>query len=426
KITADNKKYGGIHPLVALESHEQSLAKLIGKAINYLPPASSTVQSCGDSSAIIPTVNADACLTARRKPDFVSVTRGPGMRSNLAVGLDTAKGLAIAWQVPLVGVHHMQGHLLTPRLVSALNGSEDLAPHEITPDFPFMSILVSGGHTMLVNSRSLNDHEVLVDTVDIALGDAIDKIARLVLPPSLIETAEATMYGKSLEAFAFPNGVDDHHFYQPPVSRHEEIKKRTHEGYDWTFALPFVETKNLEFSFAGIPSRVKRILNERRKAAAIDSSEEQIMPLAERVALARTLMQVCFEHLASRILMALQELELRGEARPSTLVISGGVAANKFLWTVLRQFLDARGYPDIHMIAPPPKLCTDNAAMIGWAGIEMFESGLQSDLSCLALRKWSLDSQQARGGILGVDGWKFKTETQENDTNRSHLAYGTG
>jgi len=112
--------------------------------------------------------------------------------------------------------------------------------------------------------------------------------------------------------------------------------------------------------------------------------------------------------------IALQKLSQK-EGRGSvcnnikTLVVSGGVAANQFLMTLLRSFLDARGFSQVEIVAPPPYLCTDNAAMTGWAGIEMFETGWQSDLRCRALRKWSLDARSDDGGILGPDDW-IKTQ----------------
>lgn len=128
--------------------------------------------------------------------------------------------------------------------------------------------------------------------------------------------------------------------------------------------------------------------------------------------MAREAMRVSFEHLASRTVIALESLcqwNPKPNHRPipqsvpvKTLVVSGGVAANKFLMTVLRSFLDVRGFGHVAIVAPPPALCTDNAAMIGWAGIEMFEAGWRSDYSVRALRKWSLEKE---GGVLGAGGW---------------------
>lgn len=382
KVTSDNLKYKGVHPIVALESHEQNLALLVQKASKSLAASSAADQN-----------------NVHNKPDFVTVTRGPGMRSNLSTGLNTAKGLAVAWQVPLVAVNHMQAHALTPRLVSALQTTSTSSP-ALKPEFSFLSLLVSGGHTMLINSQSLTDHPTLASTVDIAIGDCIDKIARHVLPQNVLDASKSTMYGPVLEKFAFPNGAADY-VYTAPASRQEEIQPKS-SSYGWSITPPFAETRAMKYSFVGLDSTVRRIMETRNSLVALD----------ERRDLARIAMSVAFEHLASRVVLALEEIShsRRAAADPiNTLVVSGGVAANRFLRHVLRAFLDARGYGKIELVFPPLDLCTDNAAMIAWAGMEMYEAGYTSELSCQALRKWSLDPSAPDGGILGVSGWKRRS-----------------
>lgn len=319
------------------------------------------------------------------------------MRSNLSVGLDTAKGLAVAWQIPFVGVHHMQAHLLTPRLVSSLNGR---SWEELTmPRFPFMSLLISGGHTLLVNSTSLTDHQTMVETSDIAIGDAIDKAAREILPDSITQKSKGGTFGKLFERFAFPNGPDDYTTnYVPPKTRGDEMVPRR-SVWGWSFTTPLANTRDLRFSFAGVPSTVGKIFAEKQKKGEIVSDEE-------RMHLARAVMTVSFEHLASRIVMALESMKGKKKRDTNTLVLSGGVAANKFLKHVLRSFLDARGFGHVKFVVPPPYLCTDNAAMIGWAGLEMYEMGWRSELSSRVIKKWSLDSKAEGGGIMGPSGWK--------------------
>lgn len=321
------------------------------------------------------------------------------MRSNLAVGLDTAKGLAVAWQLPLVGVHHMQAHLLTPRLVSSLNGRswQELT----TPRFPFMSLLISGGHTLLVNSTSLTQHSILADTVDMAVGDAIDKAARAILPDHVVQKSSGATFGNLMEQFAFPNGPADYAEYKPPMTRGEEIVPHGSK-WGWSLSTPLANTREPRFSFSGIPSTVDRVVGERKKKGE-DTCEE------ERVDLARAVMQVSFEHLASRIVMALEAIPERRRRDINALVVSGGVAANLFLMTVLRSFLEARGFGHIKFVFPPPHLCTDNAAMIGWAGIEMYEMGWRSDLSCRVIKRWSLDPKAEDRGIMGAPGWRKDT-----------------
>ncbi|KAJ6001842.1 hypothetical protein N7499_002293 [Penicillium canescens] len=390
-ITADTRAHRGIHPIIALESHQEHLANLVQKALKYLPES-----KIGDGLKL-----ADG--SRRRIPDFISATRGPGMRSNLSVGLDTGKALSAAWQIPMVGVHHMQAHLLTPRLVSCMENENEtsaetqLPTPTISPEFPFLSILVSGGHTILVHSTGLTEHKIIAISEDIAIGEALDKSARDILPTELLQEANSTMYGKTLEQFVFPGGKADFSDYRAPETRGQELTTRQNK-WGWYITTPFANTRTLQFSFSSVSSMVGKIIQKK----------DGEMSTEERIDLGREAMRVSFEHLASRTVMALEMLRPRGTAdrdQVKTLVVSGGVAANRFLMGVLRSFLDVRGFQDIKVVAPPVKLCTDNAAMIGWAGIEMFEAGWRSDLSGRPVRKWSLDPQAEDGGILGPAGW---------------------
>ncbi|CAG7943638.1 unnamed protein product [Penicillium salamii] len=390
-ITADTRAHRGIHPIIALESHQESLGNLVQKALNYLPESQS-----GNGNGL---KLADG--SQRRLPDFISATRGPGMRSNLSVGLETGKALSVAWQIPMVGVHHMQAHLLTPRLVSCLDNQSNPDPSAVAPELPFLSILVSGGHSILVQSTHLTEHKILAASEDIAIGEALDKSARDIIPAELLQGAKSTMYGKTLEKFVFPNGEADFADYKPPMTRGDELAKRESK-WGWYVTTPFANTRALQFSFSSVSSMVGKIVARRSAEGGLSHDE--------RVDLGREVMRVAFEHLASRTIIALETLRPHntGKDKIQTLVVSGGVAANRFLMKVLRSFLDVRGFGDIQIVAPPPYLCTDNAAMIGWAGIEMFEAGWKSSLACRPLRKWSLDPQADDGGILGPGGWVQK------------------
>ena len=244
------------------------------------------------------------------------------MRSSLTTGLDTAKGLAVAWQIPLVGVNHMQAHALTPRLVSALSGGSS----NVTPAFPFLSLLVSGGHTLLVHSKGVTDHAILATTTDIAIGDCIDKIARVVLQPDALKEDGGVMYGRQLERFTFPNGSADHNYIAPTTRGEEIARKTTNKG--WSLVPPLAETRSgskskaMEFTFSGLGSAVKRICKQKE---GMDDEERRL--------LARESMKLAFEHLASRVGWALRDSMERGTAI-ETLVVSGGVASNMFLRTV--------------------------------------------------------------------------------------------
>ncbi|KAH0542566.1 hypothetical protein FGG08_003071 [Glutinoglossum americanum] len=365
KVTANNSQFRGIHPLVAAQSHQSTLANLVDTALKSLPLSSSYAHGATYTTP----VRSESQKSIHKKPDFISVTRGPGMRSSLTTGLDTAKGLAVAFQVPLVAVNHMQAHALTPRLVSALEGKHGGAP---VPEFPFMSLLVSGGHTMLVYSTSTNDHKILASTVDIAIGDFLDKIARDIVPPADLEAGGDIMYGRLLEKFVFSDGAGGRNYTAPAMPSRSHLKGR----WGWKFAPPLHQEgakASMKFSFSGLGSAVERCFRDRAKDVS----------LCERLDIGQEAMRVAFEHLASRVVAALGKLSYSIDPlNPiSTLVVSGGVASNKFLKTVLRSFLDARGYSHVQIASPPPALCTDNAAMIAWVGMEMFEAGDKAAMS---------------------------------------------
>lgn len=322
------------------------------------------------------------------------------MTANLATGLNIAKGLALAWDVPLLGVNHMQAHALTPRLVSALEGEreeEDNKEREIKPEFPFLSLLVSGGHTMLVLSESVTVHRILVPNLSgLAIGDMLDKTARLLVPKEILGKWPDTNYAAALEGFV---GERE---YVPPRTRADEIATAvvTVDGKEIArISPPLAGTRRLAYEFAGLGTQVQAV------AEGLGDGEVEV-----RRELGAMAMRLAFEHLASRVLFVLGG-EAGDETRAvmskvKTLVVSGGVARNKFLGRVLRGMLDSRGFTDdkLEIVAPPGWLCTDNSAMIAWTGLEMWDLGWRSEMDVLALRKWPVDERDG-GGILGVSGW---------------------
>ncbi|KIX99059.1 uncharacterized protein Z520_05520 [Fonsecaea multimorphosa CBS 102226] len=387
KITAKNTGKGGILPTEALESHQANLSKVLENALPSLPAAS---DSLPNAKKIWLRDGAP-----KRKPDFISVTRGPGMSANLGVGLATAKGLATAWQIPMVGVHHMQAHALTPRLVNAMAEKHRPVHAALKPSFPFLTLLVSGGHTMLLYSKGLVDHKILATTTDTAIGDELDKCGRLILPQELQQSTPDTAFGKYLSTYAF-KAPEEFKSWHVPRTRVEEVNQPTNE-FGWRLTTPMSQNRDLAFSFSGIASQIKRLILAR--GAETGPMEEQ-----ERILLAQSALGTAFEHLGSRTIIALESLRAEG-VEISTLVVSGGVAANDFLRHYLRRLLDLRSFERMSLIFPPVELCTDNAAMIGWAGMEMFEAGYTTDLSCAPVKKWTMDSQGRDGGILGIGGW---------------------
>ncbi|KAK5197015.1 Mitochondrial tRNAs modification protein [Exophiala xenobiotica] len=386
KITLPNTGKGGIYPPEALNSHQLNLAKLVEKSLPCLPEGGQALPERKRLSL------QDGGL--KEKPDFVSVTRGPGMNQNLATGLNTAKGLATAWQIPLVGVHHMQAHALTPRLVNSMEGSSH---NSLKPDFPFLTLLVSGGHTMLLYSKGLVEHEVLASTRDVAVGDELDKCGRIILPQDIQQAIPDTAFGKYLSAYAYKTS-EDFTSWDVPQTRQEEILRPLNK-FGWNMMTPMAKNRDLAFNFSGIASQVSRIMRGRTS-----SGDGAPMSEEERLLLARAALGTAFEHLGSRTIMALEKLREQ-EVEISTLVVSGGVAANDFLRYYLRQMLHMRSFGTISLVFPSVELCTDNAAMIAWAGMEMFEAGYRTDLGCGPLKKWSMDRHSEDGGILGVPGW---------------------
>jgi len=320
------------------------------------------------------------------------------MVSSLAVGLDTAKGLAVAWNRPLVGVNHMLAHALTPRLVEALREGEGA-------EFPFLTLLVSGGHTILVHSRALAEHTVVAGSVDIAVGDMVDKVARRILPAEVLEKqGQAVAYGKVLEEFCFPHGEEDW-CYAPLGSMERKAENRLkleRWGY-WKMAPPLqLHPRPDAFSFSGLGSAVERHMDANPEIGERGKQE-----------LGREAMMVAFEHVADRAVATLKTPQAEGI---KSLVISGGVASNRFLRHLLRRCLDSAGFEHVQLVCPPVKYCTDNAAMIAWAGLELWRAGWYTDLGVLPIRKWSLDNSvecedagergpERKGGVLGVSGW---------------------
>ncbi|EAQ92561.1 hypothetical protein CHGG_00796 [Chaetomium globosum CBS 148.51] len=378
KVTSDNRRFGGIKPDEAVQGHSSSLPGIVQAAIQKLP--------------------AD-----RPKPDFISVTRGPGITSALSIGLTMAKGLAVAWDRPLVAVHHMQAHALTPRLVEALANGQQQPPHQggARPAYPFLSLLVSGGHSQLLLTRSAVSHATLAEAANVAIGDMLDKCARAILPSDILASTPDVMYAAELERFAFaptPTQTQTHQTqtqhpsnpytnYHPPTTRRDEIRPYTSPTHGWTLTPPLHERRDMAFDFSGLGGQVQAIMQRNPS-----------MDPPQRAELARETMRVAFEHLASRVIFALDGMRTQAAALPvRTLVVSGGVAANGFLMHVLGRVLAVRGYgPEkVAVVRPPRGLCTDNAVMVAWAGVEMWEAGWESELSVLPRRRWEMD-----------DGWE--------------------
>ncbi len=299
---AQHRPYGGVVPEIAARAHVEALVPLVEAALE------------------------DAGLTLA-DVDAIAATAGPGLIGGVMVGLVTGKALAHATGKPLIAVNHLEGHALSPRLAAP-----NLA-------FPYLLLLVSGGHCQLLEVRGVGDYRRLATTIDDAAGEAFDKTAKLL-------------------GLGHPGG--------PAV----EALAREGNGRAVPLPRPLVGTAEPHFSFAGLKSAVMR---------AVDSGQWSAADIAA------SFQQAVVDCLVDRTKRALTVADA-----PSALVVAGGVAANGAVRAALQALAAEHGLP---FIAPPLWLCTDNAAMIGWAGAERFAMGLTDDLSFPARPRWPLDPE---------------------------------
>jgi N6-L-threonylcarbamoyladenine synthase len=306
---AAHRPYGGVVPEIAARAHVDALIPLVEEAL------------------------AEACMSLD-EVDAIAATAGPGLIGGVMVGLVTGKTLAMAAGKPLIAVNHLEGHALSPRLADP-----DLA-------FPYLLLLVSGGHCQLLEVRGVGNYRRLATTIDDAAGEAFDKTAKLL-------------------CLGHPGG--------PAVERVAA------DGDPRAVPLPrpLVGTADPHFSFAGLKSAVLR---------AWQSGQHDTADLCA------SFQQAVIDCLVDRTRRALSATE----TPPSALVVAGGVAANQSIRAALTALAEEHGLP---FVAPPLWLCTDNAAMIGWAGAERLAVGLTDDLSVAARPRWPLDpdAEKARG-----------------------------
>lgn len=311
---ATHAEYGGVVPELASRDHIRKLTPLIRQALK------------------------EAGLK-RGDIDGVAYTAGPGLIGALLVGASLARSLAWAWNVPAVGLHHLEGHLLAPML------------EDERPDFPFLALLVSGGHTQLMRVDGVGEYEMLGETIDDAAGEAFDKTAKLLgLPyPGGAELAKLAEAGDP-ERFVFPR--------------------------------PMVKKPGLDFSFSGLKTAVLVQLNK------IGDLTEQ-----DKADLARGFEDAVVETLVIKSKRALDETGLE------QLVVAGGVGANCRLRGRLRAVLEEHGG---RVFYPRMEFCTDNAAMIAYAGAQRLVAGQSDSLDIDAVARWPLNELAAPSAVTGA------------------------
>jgi N6-L-threonylcarbamoyladenine synthase len=261
------------------------------------------------------------------RPDAIAYTAGPGLVGALMVGAGMANGLALAWNCPVVAVHHMEGHLVAPML------------EEEPPEFPFLALLVSGGHTMLVWVAGLGDYTVLGSTLDDAVGEAFDKTAKLL-------------------DLGYPGGP--------------ALAKLAEDGDETAYALPrpMLNRPGFDFSFSGLKTAVMLKVREAQENGNLDTARADIAASFQR-AVVDTLVK--------------RSLKAAAEKRADRIVVAGGVGANR----LLREELTANFSGQVYY--PRLRFCTDNGAMIAVAGALRLNDASEPD-NIQATARWSLES----------------------------------
>lgn len=295
-----HNRYGGIVPELASRDHIRKVSPLLAQTLH---DAGSTL---GDL-------------------DGVAFTSGPGLIGALMVGASFGRSLAWALDIPSIGVHHMEAHLLAPLLDTAI------------PEFPFVALLVSGGHTLLVHVMGIGEYRLLGQSLDDAVGEAFDKTAKLL-------------------GLGYPGGP--------------QIAKLASNGNDqrFQFPRPMTDRPGLDFSFSGLKTAVRNVIDA---TSPLESTDVADIAASFERAVAETLRIKCRRAL--------------DHTGASTLVLSGGVAANTTLRKVLQSLECALLYPSI-------ELCTDNGAMIAFAGYQRLNAGYREPLEISSKARWSLDT----------------------------------
>ncbi|MBP9753153.1 MAG: tRNA (adenosine(37)-N6)-threonylcarbamoyltransferase complex transferase subunit TsaD [Proteobacteria bacterium] len=282
----EHERYGGVIPEIAARNHLFHISSVVEEA---LTKAKTTLQEI----------------------DYLAVTAGPGLIGGVLVGVMYAKGLSQSLNVPLLGINHLEGHALVPRLL------EDIP-------FPFLLLLVSGGHCQFLEVKGVGHYKLLGSTIDDAIGEAFDKVAKMMNLP-------------------YPGGP--------------ALEKLAKEGNENAFDLPkpLYYEKNANLSFSGLKTAIKNIIDKNQ-------------PLTQNF---KCNMASSFQKTVAKILQKKTTFIL--EQYPfERMVIAGGVAANQYLKSeLLKTVTDFNG----KLFTPPLSLCTDNAAMIAWAGIERLKAG---------------------------------------------------
>ncbi len=309
----EHVEFGGVVPELAARSHVAYMDRVIERAL--------------EKSGL-----------GLEDMDAVAATAGPGLIGGVLVGLTTAKALCAALEKPLIGINHLEAHALSARL------GEDVG-------FPYLLLLVSGGHSQLLLVRGVGDYRIWGTSIDDALGEAFDKVAKML-------------------GLGYPGG--------PEVER----LAAAGNGARFDFPRPLLRRRTLDFSFSGLKTAV-RLTAE--KIAPL-SREDVADICAGFQASVCDIIKVRAGQALSRFQQEIKTREIKTDE--TRIVVAGGVAANRAIAGTLQGVADKYG---ARLIIPPMELCTDNGAMVAWAGAERFLRGDLDDLSLAARARWPLD-----------------------------------
>ena len=303
----EHKEFGGVVPEIAARAHVEKIEFIIKKAISKS--------------------NLDL-----KNLDGIAATAGPGLIVCLTVGLSAGKAIAGSLNKPLIAVNHLEGHALSPKINKKI-------------EFPYLLLLISGGHTQFLQVNGVNNYKRLGTTIDDALGEAFDKTAKLL-------------------GIEFPGG---------PII--EQWAKKGNENY-FKLPKPILKKGGCNLSFAGLKTAVLRIAKDLKNKK-------------EKYDLAASFQKTINEILYEKTKIAMKEFEKVKHNKKNTFVIAGGVAANLTIRKNLTKLAKENKFSPIF---PPINLCSDNAAMIAWAGIQRFKINLIDNLEFSSKARWPLDS----------------------------------
>ena len=305
-----HKEFGGVVPELAARSHMEKIDLIVQKAID-------------DSGCKIDDI------------DAIAATAGPGLVVCLSVGLSFGKALAASLKKPFIAINHLEGHALSPKLNSKI-------------DYPYLLLLISGGHSQFLNVQDLGKYKRLGTTIDDALGEAFDKTAKLL-------------------GIEFPGG--------PQI----EILAKKGDPKKYNLPKPIFNKGGCNLSFAGLKTAILRITNN-------------IKTDQEKFDLAASFQKTIEEILYKKTKIAFREFEKQNNPQKKIFVVAGGVAANQNIRTMLKNLCLEENYQSIF---PPMELCGDNAAMIAMVGLEKFRLNKFDNLDYPAKPRWPLDENAA-------------------------------